>query len=244
MRRGAGSQRAARLWTLHRDLRCGSPLKIEVHVKRAQGVTMLELMVVAALMGVMALTAFPAMESYFENQRLKDGAMSLSAAVNYARSEAILTGNNHIVFYQTDALGATLNDAASNPVPILVLDDGRPGDANQNCRIDAGEPIRAVRFEEGVGPGITGSPGPAPADLGAGDHTTGASFSDPGGNDASWVMFLPQGQPVSFDSSCNMGDLGSGAGGFYLTNGERTAAVVVMPTGGSRLNSFAQGWSD
>lgn len=205
---------------------------------------MLELLVVMALLGIMATAAFPAMDKFFANQRLKDSAMSLATAVNYARSEAILTGNNHIVFYGTDALGAALTDAASNPVPILVLDDGRPGSANQNCRIDGGEPIRVVRFDQDVSQGLTGSPGSAPSDLGSGDMSTGASFTEPGGSDASWVLFRPQGQPVSFDASCAMGDLGSGAGAFYLTNGDRTAAVVLMPTGGTRVESYDQVWSD
>ena len=39
-------------------------------------------------------------------------------------------------------------------IPFLVLDDGRPGSANQNCRIDSGETTRVVRFERGVAPGI------------------------------------------------------------------------------------------
>lgn len=212
--------------------------------RRRGGVTIIELMVVVAILGVMALAASPSMGRMFANQRLKDDALSMAAAVNYARSEAILTGNVHLVFFGTDALGAVLNDAASNPVPMLVLDDGRPGSANQNCRIDTGEPIRVVRFDDDTSSGVNGASTASPNDLGAGDYTTGSSFAEPGGSDARWVMFRPQGDPLSFDSSCALGDLGSGAGALYVTNGTRTAAVVLMPTGGTRLHSFDETWSD
>lgn len=212
--------------------------------KQNQGVTLLELLVVVTIMGVIAAAATPTMGKLFANQRLRDGAMSLVAAVNYARSEAILKGTVHLVFFETDALGATLTDGASNPVPILVLDDGRPGSANQNCRIDGGETIRPIRLDDDISPGVTGATAKAPADLGAGTFPGGSSFTDPGGSDASWVMFRPQGEPVSFDSSCAVGNIGSGAGGFYVTNGERTAAVVVMPTGGTRIHTYDGQWSD
>ena len=92
--------------------------------------------------------------------------------------------------------------------------------------------------------GVTGTPGNAPNDQGAGDITSGSSFTEPGGSDASWVLFRPEGQPLAFDSSCTVGELGSGAGSFYLTNSDRTAAVVVMPTGGTRLHSYQEIWSD
>ncbi|MGI9644728.1 MAG: pilus assembly FimT family protein [Ilumatobacteraceae bacterium] len=212
--------------------------------KRTYGVTIVEMVVVVAIMGAVALVARPSISKLLANQRLKDGAMSLVAGVNYARSEAILTGNVHLVFFETDALGATLLDGASNPVPMLILDDGRPGSANQNCRIDGGEPTRVVRLDDGITPGVTGVSTQSPNDLGSGTFSGGSSFTDPSSADASWVMFRPQGDPVSFDSTCDLGELGSGAGAFYVTNGARTAAVVLMPTGGTRLHSWDQGWTN
>lgn len=216
---------------------------MNIESRQNRGITMIELLVVAAIMGVLAAAATPTLAKMFASQRLKDGAMSVAAAVNYARSQAILTGNVHLVFFETDALGATLTDSASQTVPMLVLDDGRPGAANQNCRIDAGEPIRPIRLEDDVTPGTTGVSTQAPADFGGGSFAGGSSFTDPGSSDASWVMFRPQGKPVSFDSSCAIGTLGSGAGGFYVTNGDRTAAIVLMPTGGTRVHSFDGQWS-
>lgn len=216
---------------------------MNIESRQNRGITMIELLIVVAIMGVLAAAATPTLKKMFASQRLKDGAMSLAAGVNYARSQAILTGNVHLVFFETDALGATLTDSASQPVPMLVLDDGRPGAANQNCRIDAGEPIRPIRLENGITPGVTGASTQAPADFGTGSFAGGSSFTDPSNTDASWVMFRPQGKPVSFDSSCAMGTLGSGSGGFYVTNGDRTAAIVVMPTGGTRVQSFDGQWS-
>ncbi len=205
---------------------------------------MIEVLVVVAIVGAMAAMSFPALSKQFANQRLKDSANILANAIDQARSDAIFTGNIHVVFYGTDALGAALVDAGGNTVPILVLNDGRPGSANQNCQIDVGEPIRTATLEDGVSPGITGATGNAPADLGSGDITSGSSFTDPGGADSSWMLFRPDGAAISFDSACAMGNLGSGTGAFYLTNSDRTAAVVTMPTGGTHTHSYQTVWSN
>jgi len=60
-------------------------------------------------------------------------------ALGFARSEAIRTGNNHIVFVRGDATGTALQDSSGNTVDLVVIDDQRPGDTDQNCRIDSGE---------------------------------------------------------------------------------------------------------
>ncbi len=211
--------------------------------ERHRGYTLLELMVVVAIIGAAAALAIPSLSSSSSNERLRDAAIGISGALNYARSEAIRTGNVHLVFVGVDAEGNSLQDLNAQTVPVLILDDGRPGSLNQNCRIDGGENIRSVRQQAGVRPGIATSTTTSPEDLGTGDITTGSSFTDPGGNDASWVLFLPQGMPLSFDSACNLGSVGSGAGAFYVTNENRTSAVVLMPMGNTRVQAWKAIWS-
>lgn len=208
------------------------------------GFSLVELLTVISLTAIVVALAVPSLSKSRSNQRLRDAAFSLAGALHHARSEAIRTGDVHAVFYQTDAQGVPLTDGGGDPVLALVLDDGRPGAAGQNCAIDLGETITTLPEQSDIAPGLHGSPGAAPTDLGGGDIGTGSSFREPGGNDASWVLFRPDGAPMAFDSSCNLGPLGSGAGAFYLTNGDRTAAVVLMPTGATRIHTHSGAWSE
>jgi prepilin-type N-terminal cleavage/methylation domain-containing protein len=207
------------------------------------GFTIIELMVVIAVMAIVGSLAVPSMREAMSNQRLKSQAFDVNSALDRARSEAIRSGDHLLVFFGTDALGAALQDSGGNTVPLLILNDGRPGDTNHNCLIDSGEAIEWVDPETGISIGLVGSPGNAPGDLGPGTVSTGSSFEDGGGSDASWVLFRSDGAPVGFDSSCVLGGLGSGAGAFYLENGRRTAAVTLSPTGGTKVHVHSSSWS-
>ena len=89
--------------------------------------------------------------------------------------------------------------------------------------------------------GATFAAAAAPNDTGAGDYATGSSFADRNGNQTRWVMFRPDGIPVGFTAACVAGQIGSGAGGFYVTNANRDYSVVVTPLGGTKVNSFERG---
>ena len=86
------------------------------------GFTMLETMLVVAVIGIVAAVAAPSLGRWAANQRLKTSARTVATAFSYARSEATRTGNVHLVLFQKDA---QLNPLTASP--ILVLDDGRPG---------------------------------------------------------------------------------------------------------------------
>ncbi len=205
---------------------------------------MIELMVVLAIITIAAALAIPSFSSNTANSQLRDASLDVSSALSYARSEAIRTGEVHIVFVGVDADNFTLKDANNQVVSILILNDGRLSSGNQNCKIDSGEEVLTVDLWSHVSHGVNAGTTSAPSDLGTGDITTGSSFTEPGGNDASWVLFRPEGSPHSFDAACTIGGVGTGAGAFYVSNHERTSAVVMMPMGGTRTRTAVGGqWS-
>ena len=210
------------------------------------GFSLIEMAVVFAIVGVLALAAAPSMDEYRSNERLKAAGRSVATALSFAQSEAVRTGNFHIAFFQGDSQGNVLVSGGV-PVPAVVIDDSRPGMANQNCRIDAGEIVRVVPAEEGVAWGVSSATARVPSDFGGGNFTTGSTFRDPGNNPARWVLFQPQGTPVAFTPACGLGTVGGGGGGIYLSNGLRDLAVVLTPLGAVRMHSFNEGtgaWTD
>lgn len=220
------------------------------------GMTLLEIMVVIAIIGVLAAGAFPALQRFIDNQRVKTAARSIADAFLLARAEAIRTGEPHIVFLSaalggsppaTDPAGTSLgDDPRGGTWPAIVLNDGDPNPSN--CRIEAGESRREIPSERGVAWGWTLSAGAAaPNDEGGGSAATGSTFSDPAGNNVTWVMFRGDGLPVTFDAACNVGTVGSGNGAVYVTNGDRDYAVVLTALGAVRVHAWNAGegaWTD
>ena len=113
------------------------------------GVTLLELMVVVAIVGIVAAMGAPQIGEWLRTQRVKAAARAVADTFMLARSEAMRTGNNHVVFFRingigiTDPAGGAIVDPSAADVPIIVIDDGPP--ATANCFIEAGELRHVVR---------------------------------------------------------------------------------------------------
>jgi prepilin-type N-terminal cleavage/methylation domain-containing protein len=213
--------------------------------RRRSGMTLVEIAVAVAILGVLAAIAVPNIAEWSRHQRLKDGARSVGDVLLLARMEAIRTGRRQVVFFGRQ--GST--DPGGNPVeangewvPVLVLDDGDPG--GSNCLIEGGEDVEGLRPLEGLAWGVSEASGPVPTDAGNGPFAPspwdGGTFADAAGNPVNWVMFGPDGLPLTSDGTggvCGtLSPAGGGGGALYLTDGERDYAIVLSPIGGVRVH--------
>jgi len=207
------------------------------------------------------LTAVTFAQIILEEERRKSGLLSLPmlreiiqhgeaalqglAATVDRGMEAIRTGRRQIVFFgrpgSTDPGGNPV-EANGEWVPVLVLDDGDPG--GSNCLIEGGEDLEGLRPLDGLAWGVSEATGPVPTDAGNGAFAPspwdGGTFADAVGNPVNWLMFGPDGLPLTFDGTggvCGaLSPAGGGGGALYLTDGERDYAIVLSPIGGVRVH--------
>lgn len=221
-----------------------------LQARTQRGFTMLEMMIVAGMLGVVTALAVPSWRAIQANARLRDATSDVAEALSLARARAIASGHNFVVYFNTginggaDVCGNLLVDSQGNQVPILVLDDGRPGEPNTNCCIDAGEPVLTLPAAPGVQWGVDFAAAAAPGDDDpSGNFDTGSSFTSPANANTEWVTFRPDGIPVGFSDvggPCNLGETGTGGGAIYLNNDRRDAAVVLAPLGAVRVHRYEQ----
>lgn len=223
-----------------------SAMRKQVATRRLdRGFSMIEMVVVMAILGIIAAMAIPSLIGGTADERLKSAARAVAGAFTYARSEAIRTGDIHIVYIGTDASGNALPNVNGGPAIIAVINDGMPASANQNCQIDAGETITLIEPGLGVTGGIMTGVTQMPDDLGAGAPATGSTFTEPdGATAASWVLFRPEGTVHSFDAACVEGALGSGGGAIYINNTQKQFGILLRPLGGTRVRLWEGGGVD
>ncbi len=223
---------------------------------RRSGFTLIEIAIVVVIIGVISAMTLPNVTRYQESARARAAAKSVADAFALARAQAIRTGANHVVFFAIggagDTAGTALASTDGRAMPILVLNDGRPGTANQNCEIDAGEERFVFEAQTGVGWGFNAptTNDVAPDETSVSGFTTipaaGSTLRLPNGTATTWVQFRPDGVPVAIDASCNPDRLGSGGGSIYLWSTNRDFAVTLSPLGGVRVHTWDRargGWT-
>lgn len=90
-------------------------------MKRQQGFTLIELMIVVAIIGILAAVAIPAYQDYTIRARVTEG-LNLAAAAKLAVSETAIS-NNALPANQA-ATGYTSPAATNNVASIAIAGDG------------------------------------------------------------------------------------------------------------------------
>jgi len=223
-------------------------------LRSSAGVTLIELVVVIGIIAALAAAAIPSISDMIERRRLQGFARDLGNMFQIARSQAVRTGNYHIVFFgplgTSDPAGTVLVDSSGDPVPLLILNDGSP--ATANCHIDGGEDRETLPMPNQVAFGVSEATVKVPADTGTAafspPQASGTTASDPSNNPTNWVLFRPDGIPVGFDptsTTCGtIGETGTGGAGLYVTSGGLDYAVTLAPLGSVRVHAWnGGGWT-
>lgn len=225
---------------------------------RASGFTLLEMMVVVAIIGIAAVLAVPNINAMMRASRATTAARDMADLISIARSEAIRDGVNQVVIFNVGGLasvsgmptsgGGNLNHPATGQELMAM----RFRDANGDGVPNGGEVRSGVPFNPELVFGANNVGGvAAPHDAGDSSNfaTQGITFVDAAGDD-DWIgfMFTPDGLPRSFKvngsgSAATIGGVGTGGGAVYfeLADPPRTYAVQVSAGGALVVSRFGGG---
>lgn len=215
--------------------------------RRSAAFTIFELLIVVAIVAIVAGLAGTSWQRTQQNNKTKFMARQIAGAFELAHSYAI---QNEAVYGVYVSLAGRNQDMCGNALPVNQPVTVFIDNVTQNCCIDPGETQLSYPSDTSAASslawGATWAAAVVPTDQGAqpGNLALGTSLPFTTAGTAPLLLFRPDGVPVLPDNLCNMGQVGSGTGGFYLTTGTnapadaRDYAVVVSPLGATRIHSF------
>lgn len=103
-----------------------------MRIQRGNGFTLVELMIVIAVMGIMTAIAIPSYQTFMAQRRLNGAAREIMSNLMAARMQAISQNNEFRVFFPGSHSGALPGDRQ-----YQILDDD-----NNNGEIDTGEAVQ------------------------------------------------------------------------------------------------------
>lgn len=109
-----------------------------------RGFTLIELMVVVAILGILTAMAAPSFTSYLARQQLRDQTSAFARAINQARTEAVKRGRI-VVVCRSNAPEATPRPTCSNHSGNWASGWVVFADDNNNGAIDATETVIRVQ---------------------------------------------------------------------------------------------------
>jgi prepilin-type N-terminal cleavage/methylation domain-containing protein len=107
----------------------------------AAGFTLIEVATVCAIVGVLALLAYPNMVRFKEQQQTKAGATQMAGVLDTARSRAINEATPYLVYFNEQTVDA---NGHCGPAATIVRDSDR------SYTITAGDDVQDVTLPEGT----------------------------------------------------------------------------------------------
>jgi prepilin-type N-terminal cleavage/methylation domain-containing protein len=183
-----------------------------------QGFTLLELMIVMAIVGVMAAVAIPGLARYRAIEDAKTNITIASAALREARVSAVKEGRNYYVQFDGDNAIQLIQDTNRNgQLDAAPADVRRPVGflTVNNSGVRAYVPGTDTRFNGAGQPDQVGGV--------LGSAVRGATFPVFGGMPT--AAFNPRGIPFNINSPAT---IPGGLGGYYVTDGNLALFGAVL----------------